>query len=146
VWIGFGGYMRGLGFLFWLSFLDSGDISQFVGEMFCLRDGQLSRKQFYVGQIVVYTILAIIIAPIFLVVLYKTDLWKMDESVLQKVVWAVVYFTITPVQLSAFIRRLNDAAVTRLIALVLLFPLVGNVLATLIGAVLPTNYGVERYY
>lgn len=146
MWIGFGGYMRGLGFLFWLSFLDPGDISQFVGEMFCLRDGQLSRKQFYVGQIVVYTILAIIIAPIFLVVLYKTDLWKMDESVLQKVVWAVVYFTITPVQLSAFIRRLNDAAVTRLIALVLIFPLVGNVLATLIGAVLPTNYGVERYY
>ena len=138
--------MRGFSLLFWLSFLDEGDIRQFIGEFFCLRDGQLSRKQFYIGQIVVYTILAIIIAPIFLIIFFKTSLWKMDEEVWKKVLLAVVYFTITPVQLSAFIRRLNDAAVSKLFALILLFPLAGNVLATLIGAILPTNYGVERYY
>ena len=139
--------MRGLGFLFWLSFLDPGDIQLFVGEFFRVKDGELTRKQFYIGQIVVFTVMLLIIMPIVLIVFFKNpSLTLMSESELRKWVLILVYVTITPVQLSAFLRRLNDAVVTKWLALILLFPIIGNVLATALGVIFPSNYGVERYY
>ena len=142
-----GEFMRGLGFLFWLSFLDPGDIQQFVGEFFRVKDGELTRKQFYIGQIVVFTIMLLIIMPIVLIVFFKhPSLTHMSDSTMTKWVLILVYVTITPVQLSAFLRRLNDAAMTKWLALILLIPIIGNVLATALGIIFPSNYGVERYY
>ena len=139
--------MRGWGFLFWLGFLDKGDLAQFIGEYFRFRDGVLTRKQFYIGQIIVYTIMLMIIAPIFIFIAAKNPgILDMSDSSHTKLVLAIAYFTITPVQLSAFVRRMNDAAMSRWFALILLFPIVGNVLATVLGIIFPTNYGVERYY
>ena len=106
-----------------------------------------TRKQFYIGQIIVYTIMLIIIAPIFIFIAAKNPgILDMSDSSQTKLVLAIAYFTITPVQLSAFVRRMNDAAMSRWFALILLFPIVGNVLATVLGIIFPTNYGVERYY
>ena len=146
---GYGGgkSMRGLGFLFWLSFLDPGDLQLFIGEFFRVKDGELTRKQFYIGQIVVFTVMLLIIMPIVLIVFFKNpSLTHMSESTLTKWVLIIVYVTITPVQFSAFMRRMNDAAMTKWLALVLLFPIIGNVAATALGIIFPSNYGVERYY
>ncbi|MBP5416202.1 MAG: DUF805 domain-containing protein [Clostridiales bacterium] len=139
--------MRGLSFLFWLSFLDRGDLAQFVGEIFRVKDGCLTRKQFYIGQIIVYTIMLLIITPVLLIIWFNHPSWlPSSESMGTKMALTIAYITITPVQLSAFMRRMNDAAMTKWLALVLAFPIVGNVLATVLGVIFPTNYGVERYY
>lgn len=139
--------MRGLGFLFWLGFLDEGDLSQFIGEFFRVKDGCLTRKQFYVGQIVVSTIMLLIIGSILFLVWINHPSWlPSSESMATKVALINAYITFTPVQLSAFMRRMNDAAMTKWLALILAFPIVGNVLATALGIIFPSNYGVERYY
>ena len=139
--------MRGFGFLAYLGLLDEGDLQQFLGEFFNVKDGQLDRKQFYVGQIIVFGIMLLIIMPIGLILFFKyPSLRNISDSMRTYVILGIVYVTITPVQLSAFMRRLNDASLTKWLAIVLLFPIIGNVLATAMGIIFPTNYGVERYY
>ena len=90
--------------------------------------------------------LLIIGSILFLVWINHPSWLPSSESMATKVALITAYITFTPVQLSAFMRRMNDAAMTKWLALILAFPIVGNVLATALGIIFPSNYGVERYY
>ena len=139
--------MRGFGFLFWLGLLDEGDLQQFIGEFFRLKDGELTRKQFYAGQIVVLGILLLIVMlGVFIFFLKNPAFSHMSSETTRNVAIGIVWVTATPVQISAFLRRMNDASMTKWLGLIFVLPIIGNVIATALGAIFPSNYGITRDY
>ena len=142
-----GGFM----FLYRIAFLavllENADLGSYFGELFCVRDGTMDRKQYYCGTALmlffVVIFLGIIAIPI---IIHNKGHINLSDGQLFRYVAVAIWVFASPFQLSALMRRLNDACMTKWLSAVLVIPFIGNVLAMVIGVLFPSGYGVERYY
>lgn len=113
------------------------DLQFYLTDMFNLRDGTLSRTEYFACTWLVSFVIATIAAVFISFVDTKTG---SSRGVGHYIAYGLAYLTMTAVQISAFMRRMNDAGLTKWYTLVFLLPGVGNILAILI-ALMPTGFG-----
>ena len=141
--------MHGFSWYFWLSLLEKGDFSEFLSEFFNIKNGTLDRRSYYVCTSLLMGMACVILAIILVFLMISTKVQisflHMKEKNQEYFIYGLVWLVCTPIQLSGFLRRMNDADCTKWVGLIFLLPIVGNAFATLIAA-LPTSWGVNRYY
>ena len=113
------------------------DLQFYLTDMFNLRDGTLSRTEYFACTWLVSFVIGTIAAVFIAFVDTKTG---SSRGVGHYIADGLAYLTMTVVQISAFMRRMNDAGLTKWYTLVFLLPGVGNILAILI-ALMPTGFG-----
>ncbi|MBO4474959.1 MAG: DUF805 domain-containing protein [Clostridiales bacterium] len=136
--------------------IDVDDFVEFGTDMFNWKTGQLQRWPFYICS-ACYTAVTITISMVIMLVGLKAKAAMPGESFFEimnpmnimklngpaRICWLITLAIVTFINLSAFVRRLNDICLTKWIALVYTLPVAGFVLAWIIS-ILPSGYG-EQY-
>lgn len=114
------------------------DLGEFWGEILNIKYGTLQRLNYFACTWVSTTAIA------FVGNLFLTNLIIRDnvstKSFEYLFPYGILYLIITIVQLSAFLRRMNDAKLSHWYALVFLIPVIGNVVGFII-ALMPSDFG-----
>ncbi|MBO4650764.1 MAG: DUF805 domain-containing protein [Clostridiales bacterium] len=114
------------------------DLAEYWQEMLNIKNGTLTRCQYFAC-----TWLSSIVISIFGSVFLANIGLKyngLSGNLEYWLAYGTLYLIITFIQLSAFMRRMNDADLSRWYALVFLIPGIGNIVAVLI-ALMPTGFG-----
>lgn len=114
------------------------DMLEFWDGIFNVKYGQLRRMQYF-GCTWASTIIIAFLGSIFLsrIILADNAATKGFEFYLA---YGILYLIITLVELSAFLRRMNDAKLSHWYALVFLIPGIGNIVGFII-ALMPSDFG-----
>ena len=129
--------------------MDVDDLKEYYTDMFNLRHGQLTRIPFFAGSVI--STAAILLPSIFILpfVFHVKQVFPVDSttSLLDPSTylhldpaWYVVLGIILLINLSGFLRRLNDINLSKWFGLLYLIPGLGFVLSLLVG-LLPTGFG-----
>ena len=113
------------------------DLSQFWDEIINIKDGTLTRTQYF-GCMFIYSY-AISIVSVFILSFAGVKL-NGTRNLTYFLLYGLVYLIVTFIQISAFCRRMNDAGLTKWYTLVFLVPVIGNLLAFII-AMMPSGFG-----
>ena len=112
------------------------DRADFWGDILNIRDGVLSRMQYF-GCTWISSFAIGFIGSIFLTIIGVNS---GPRGIGYFLAYGILYLILTVMQLSAFFRRMNDACLSKWYALVFLLPVVGNFLAFII-ALMPSGFG-----
>ena len=137
--------------------IDVDDFIEFGADMFNWKTGSIQRWPFYICS-ACYTALTITVSMVIMLLGLKANMAMPGESWMEilnpmnimqltgaaRICWFITLAIVTFINLSAFVRRLNDIGLTKWIGLVYVLPVAGFVLAWII-AILPTGYG-DQYY
>ncbi len=133
--------------------IDVEDFVEFGADMFNWKYGQIQRWPFYICS-VVYSAVVLGASTLIMLLAFKAQSALPGESVLEilnpmnimklngpaRIFWFITLAIVTFINLSAFIRRLNDIRLSKWFGLVYAIPVAGFVLAWIVS-ILPTGYG-----
>lgn len=126
--------------MFFVYITDFDDLSQFYQEFFNVKYGLLTRGQ-YVCCVSIWTGVLVIIT-------IAVSFWAGFTLKGFLSTWTgpiFFYFFYAIVCASAFMRRMNDACLSRWFTLVFLIPGIGGVVAFIMAAFIPSDYGSPYY-
>ncbi len=114
------------------------DLGEFWNDILNIKYGTLGRWAYFgctwVSTFVISAVSTFIISNMIL----RNDV--STKSFEYFLAYGILYLIITAVQLSGFLRRMNDAQLSHWYALVFLIPGIGNIIAFVI-ALLPADFG-----
>ena len=113
------------------------DLQDYMTDILNIKEGTLTRTQYFACTWLITFVLAIL-GSVFLGIV-GFDITG-AKTFGYYIAYALLYLVITVVQISAFMRRMNDACLTKWYTLVFLVPGIGNILAFII-AMMPTGFG-----
>lgn len=114
------------------------DLGEFWGDILNVKYGTLQRLNYFACTWVSTAAIAFV-GNLFLSNLIINDNIS-TKSFEYLFPYSILYLIITIVQLSAFLRRMNDAKLSHWFALVFLIPVIGNAIGFII-ALLPSDFG-----